>query len=231
MAVTDQIKIFDRKIKHNEAQYDLEKKAAKISALSSGNLDKYEYLTGEDLNDKPRTVEQAKFDYYPLSKFFNKGLKEDKKEGLLKRLKNIEDKCEEQVKAIKNKAEDKVTYFVEEPLGLEANALIEEIKIIQKDNDYTKFNITDDNNVTYDLYKINKLNLMQYSMLWVDTLQETKKYIEAKHFTRGEKKLLKSLKIEYFQFTVMMNIADLKTMMWMILEIEKVSLIMKSLLD
>ena len=86
MTVTDQIKILDRKIKQNEAQYDLDRKAAKISALSSGNLDKYEYLTGEDLNYKPSTVEQAKFDYSPLSK----GLKEeDKKERLLKRLKNI----------------------------------------------------------------------------------------------------------------------------------------------
>ena len=75
----------------NEAQYDLDRKAAKISAKSSKNLDKYEYLTGEDLNYKPSTVEQAKFDYSPLRKFFNKGLKEeDKKEGLLKRLKNIE---------------------------------------------------------------------------------------------------------------------------------------------
>ena len=102
MTVTNQIKILDRKIKQNEAQYDLNRKAAKISAFPSRNLDKSQYLTGEDLNYKPSTVEQAKFDYSPLSKFFNKGLKEeDKKEGLLKRLKNIEDKSEEQLKAIK----------------------------------------------------------------------------------------------------------------------------------
>ena len=69
MTVTDQIKILNRKIMQNEAQYDLDRKAAEISALSSGNLDKYEYLTGEDLNYKPSTVEQAKFDYSPLSKF------------------------------------------------------------------------------------------------------------------------------------------------------------------
>ena len=50
MTVTDQIKTLDRKFKQNEAQYDLDKKAAKISALYSGNLNKYEYLTGEDLN-------------------------------------------------------------------------------------------------------------------------------------------------------------------------------------
>ena len=46
MTVTDQIKILDRKIMQNKAQYDLDRKAAKISALSSNNLNKYEYLTG-----------------------------------------------------------------------------------------------------------------------------------------------------------------------------------------
>ena len=75
----------------NEAQYDLDRKAAKISALSSNNLDKYEYLTGEDLGLKPSTIEQARFEYSPLGKIFNKGLdKDDQKEGLFKRLKNIE---------------------------------------------------------------------------------------------------------------------------------------------
>ena len=96
MTVTDQIKILNRKIKQNEPQYDLDREAAKISALSSNNLDKYELLTGEDLNIKPSTIEQAKFQYSPLGKIFNKGLsEEDKKEGILKGLKNIKDKNEE----------------------------------------------------------------------------------------------------------------------------------------
>ena len=91
MTITDQIEILNRKIMQNEAQYDLDRKAAKISALSSNNLDKYEYLTGEDLGLKPSTVEQAKFEYSPLGKIFYKGLdKDDQKEGLFKRLKNIE---------------------------------------------------------------------------------------------------------------------------------------------
>ena len=69
-----------------------------MSALFSNDLDKYEYLTGEYLGYKPNVVEQANFDYSPLVKFFNRRLKkEDKKEGLLKRLKNIEDKSEEQL--------------------------------------------------------------------------------------------------------------------------------------
>ena len=85
----------------NEAQYDSDRKAAKISALSSNNLDKYEYLTGEDLGLKPSTIEQTKFEYYPLGKVFTKGLdkEEDKKEGLFNKLKNIEDKNEELLKA------------------------------------------------------------------------------------------------------------------------------------
>ena len=53
-------------------------------------------MTGEDLGLKPSTVEQPKFEYFPLGKLFNKGLEEqDKEEGLLKRLKNIEDKNEQ----------------------------------------------------------------------------------------------------------------------------------------
>ena len=92
-------------------QYDLEREAAKISALSSSNLDKYELLTGEDLGLKPSTVEQAKYEYSPLGEIFNKGLSEEgKKEGLFKKLENIKDKNEELInifsatnKASKNK--------------------------------------------------------------------------------------------------------------------------------
>ena len=73
MIVTDQIKILDRKIMQNEAQFDWDRKAAKISGLSSNDLDKFEYLTGEDVRLKPSTVEQARFEYSPLSKFLNKG--------------------------------------------------------------------------------------------------------------------------------------------------------------
>ena len=56
MRITDQIKSLNKKIMQNEAQYDLEWKAAKMSTLSSNNLDKYEYLTGENLGLKPTTV-------------------------------------------------------------------------------------------------------------------------------------------------------------------------------
>ena len=52
MTINKQVRIIDNKILANKAQYDLDRKTAKISALSSGNLDKYEYLTGEDLGYK-----------------------------------------------------------------------------------------------------------------------------------------------------------------------------------
>ena len=109
MTATDQIKILNRKVTQNESQYDLDKKSAEISPLSSKNLDKYELLTYEDLRLKPSTVDQAKFEYSPLGKIFNKGLSEDdKKEGILKRLENIKGKNEEQLKAIEDQGKKQV---------------------------------------------------------------------------------------------------------------------------
>ena len=67
MTLTDELKILDCKIKVNQAQYDLGREAAKISALSSKDLlEKYEYLTGEDLGHRPSVLEKTKFEYSPL---------------------------------------------------------------------------------------------------------------------------------------------------------------------
>ena len=60
MTKFDQIKIVDNKIKENKAQYMLDRKNAEIFAKSSGELDKYTYLTGEDLDYKPDALRQAK---------------------------------------------------------------------------------------------------------------------------------------------------------------------------
>ena len=103
MTVKDQLKILDRKIKQNRADYDLYRQNAEISALSSGDLDKYEYLTGKDLQYKPGPVHEAKCEYSPLGQVFNKELdKNDRSEGLLKRTKNLEDKADNQLVAIEN---------------------------------------------------------------------------------------------------------------------------------
>ena len=62
MTLTEQVKILDDKIKADNVQYDLDldKEAAKISALSSGELEKYEYVTAEDLGYKPDVIQKAK---------------------------------------------------------------------------------------------------------------------------------------------------------------------------
>ena len=105
MILTDKLKILDEKIKANQAQYNLDRESARMSALLSKELDKYEYLTGKHLGYKPGVVEQAKFEFSSLrKKVFHKGLdKKDKEEEILKRLKNIEDKSEKQLKMIENK--------------------------------------------------------------------------------------------------------------------------------
>ena len=85
MTIEDQIK--DEKL-----QYDINREAAKISALSSGKLDKYEYLTGEEIlpSNQQQIIQQAKFTYSPLGK------------ALEKQIKTIEDQGEKQVKAIQD---------------------------------------------------------------------------------------------------------------------------------
>ena len=116
----------------NEAQYDLDRKAAKLPALSSNNLDKYEYLTGEDLGLKPRTVEQAKFEYFPLGKIFNKGLDEDdKKEGLFKRLENIKDTNLTQLQAIKDQGEKQLKKLK----NIDESKMLKAIDEIRRKND------------------------------------------------------------------------------------------------
>ena len=85
MTIEDQIK--DEKL-----QYDINREAAKISALSSGKLDKYEYLTGEEIlpSNQQQIIQQAKFTYSPLGK------------AIEKQIKTIKDQGNKQVKAIQN---------------------------------------------------------------------------------------------------------------------------------
>ena len=83
-------------IKDEKLQYDINREAAKISALSSGKLDKYEYLTGEEIlpSNQQQTIQQAKFNYSPLGKAFKK------------QIKTIEDQGEKQVKEIQYHKDD-----------------------------------------------------------------------------------------------------------------------------
>ena len=76
MSINDQIR--DEKL-----QYDINREAAKISALSSGKIHKYEYLTGEDIlpSNQQQIIEQAKFIYSPLGKAFEKQIKTTEDQG------------------------------------------------------------------------------------------------------------------------------------------------------
>ena len=106
MTLTESVKSLDGNIKKNKAQYDLDREPAKISALSSCELKKYEYLTVEDLAYKQDVIQKVKFEYYPSGKVFNKGLdKSNKKEELLKRLRNIKGKNAQQLVAIKDQGQ------------------------------------------------------------------------------------------------------------------------------
>ena len=80
-------------IKNEKLQYDINREAAKISSLSSGKFDKYEYLTGEEIlpSNQQQIIEQAKLTYSPLRKAFKK------------QTKTIEDQGEKQIKAIQDK--------------------------------------------------------------------------------------------------------------------------------
>ena len=90
MTINDQIR--DEKL-----QYDINKEAAKISALSSGKIHKYEYLTGENIlpSNQQQIIEQAKFTYSALGKAFEK------------QTKTIEDQGEKQIKTIQDQGQIK----------------------------------------------------------------------------------------------------------------------------
>ena len=95
ITLIDQLKIIENKVQTNQAQYDLERLEAKISAYSSCDLRKYEYLTGDDLGCKLTVFGEARFNYSQLDHVFNNGFdKDDQEEGLFKRLENIKGKNE-----------------------------------------------------------------------------------------------------------------------------------------
>ena len=109
MTIKDHIKILDNEIRQNK-DYDLYRQNALISPLSSGELKKYEYRTGEDLGCRPDSVQKAKFEYNPLGQVFNKGLdSNERQEGFLKRLKNIEDKADNQLFATKDQGDKQLS--------------------------------------------------------------------------------------------------------------------------
>ena len=97
MTIKDQIR--DEKL-----QYDINREASKISALSSGKIDKYEYLTGEEIlpSNQQEIIEQAKFTYSPLGKAFEKQTKTIEDQGK-KQIDTLADLKPKEIKPIKTK--------------------------------------------------------------------------------------------------------------------------------
>ena len=141
MTIEDQIK--DEKL-----QYDSNREAVKISALSSGKIDKYEYLTGEEIlpSNQQQIIQQAKFNYSPLGK------------AIEKQMKTIEDQGEKQVvtlESLKN-SDKKLTqikdFIPTENLSPEIINEIKRIKELEKKVDRNKMDY-EGTNITYDFRK------------------------------------------------------------------------------
>ena len=95
MIRNEQNKILDAKIESNVNQYKVDRMNAEISAFSSGDLNKYEFLTKKDLKYKPNALDKARFEFSPLGKTFSTGLDKTaqgyQEEGVIKLLKDIRD--------------------------------------------------------------------------------------------------------------------------------------------
>ena len=95
MTRKEQIKILDNKIESNINQYKINRLNAEISAFSSGDLNKYEFLTRKDLKYKPNALDKARFEFSPLGKAFSTGLDKNvqgyQEESVINLLKDIRD--------------------------------------------------------------------------------------------------------------------------------------------
>ena len=95
MTCKEQNKILDDKIESNINQYKVDRLNAEMSAFSSGDLNKYEFLTRKDLKYKPNALDKARFEFSPLGQTFSIGLDKTapgyQEEGVMKLLKDIRD--------------------------------------------------------------------------------------------------------------------------------------------
>ena len=123
-------------IRYEKPKYDINREAVKMSALSSGKVDKYDYLTSEEIlpSNQQQIIEQAKFTYSPLGKAFEK------------QIKTIEDQGQKQAEALNTlKSNDELTIedvIPKSPLNNdEAGKELDKIKEIEKTVHREKLNI------------------------------------------------------------------------------------------
>ena len=124
-------------IRDEKLQYDINREAAKISALPSGKIHKYEYLTGEDIlpSNQQQMIEQAKFTYFPLGKALEKQIKtiEDQGQKQVEALENLKPK---EQNAIADKSDDDESLTQKEVYNKIFDEKLNEIKEIRKELDY-----------------------------------------------------------------------------------------------
>ena len=134
----------DDQIRDEKIQYNINREAAKISALASGKIDKYEYLTGEEIlpSNQQQIIELAKFTYSPLGKAFQK------------QTKAIEDQGEKQVGALKSlESSDK-----QKRLNSDIIDEIEKIEEEERKADRAKM-VFKGSNETYDFRKFKTIRV------------------------------------------------------------------------
>ena len=100
-------------IRDEKLQHDINRETAKISALSSGKLDKYEYLSGEEIlpSNQQQIIEQAKFTYSPLGKAFEKQTKTTEDQGK-KQIDALADLKPKEIKPRETKPNESSDYFI-----------------------------------------------------------------------------------------------------------------------
>ena len=139
--------IIEDQIKDEKLQYDINKEAAKISASSSGKIDKYEYLTGEEIlpSNQQQIIQQAKFTYSPLGKAFGK------------QIKTIEDQGKKQVKAIQDKQIINKDDYKDKLLVSKVREIFKDIYNKSLDKIEELNNSIDYNNLEYAAYRSKKI--------------------------------------------------------------------------
>ena len=152
MTINDQIR--DEKL-----QYDINREAAKISALSSGKIHKYEYLTGEDIlpSNQQQIIEQTKFTYFPLEKAFEKQIKtiEDQDKKQVDSLENLKPKEETKPNEDKSDNKSKATTIFDKLINERKNIMSE----LYNSGDYNnlKFEYVGPTDVSFYKYKDSKV--------------------------------------------------------------------------
>ena len=175
MTIEDQIK--DEKL-----QYDINREAAKISAFSSGKLDKYEYLTSEEIlpSNQQQLIQQAKFNYSPLGK------------ALEKQVKTIKDQGEKQVKAIQD---NKKLVKINKDDDYKDKLLLSREREIFKDIDNKKLDKIDELNNKIDYNDLNYVVVGTGDKYSFDDLDDPLTFLN--NIKKGEISMEKAMEQQY----------------------------------